>query len=53
VQCPWNRRDRLEVAAIGLLHLVGFGALVLIVAPHRYQVGAKVFGIGLGVTAYT
>ncbi|MDI3315411.1 MAG: HoxN/HupN/NixA family nickel/cobalt transporter [Mycobacterium sp.] len=53
----WNRRDLLDVAvlaaAIGLLHLVGFGALVLIVAPHRYQVGTQVFGIGLGVTAYT
>jgi nickel/cobalt transporter (NiCoT) family protein len=53
----WNRRDWLEVgvlaAAIALLHLVGFGALVIIIAPHHYQVGAQVFGIGLGVTAYT
>ena len=53
----WDRRDRLEVAvlvaAIALLHLVGFGALVMITAPHHYQVGAQVFGIGLGVTAYT
>ncbi|MBV8348780.1 MAG: HoxN/HupN/NixA family nickel/cobalt transporter [Mycolicibacterium sp.] len=53
----WNRRDWLEVgvlaAAIALLHLIGFGALVMIVAPHHYQVGAQVFGIGLGVTAYT
>ena len=53
----WNRRDWLEVAAlaaaIALLHLVGFGTLVMIIAPHHYQVGAQVFGIGLGVTAYT
>src|ERR1700758_570800 len=52
-----NRRDRVEVAvlaaAIALLHLVGFGALVMIIAPHHYHVGAQVFGIGLGVTAYT
>jgi high-affinity nickel-transport protein len=53
----WNRRDWLEVAwlaaVIALLHLVGFGTLVMIVAPHRYLVGAQLFGIGLGVTAYT
>jgi nickel/cobalt transporter (NiCoT) family protein len=53
----WDRRDWLEVAAlaaaIASLHLVGFGALVMIIAPHHYQVGAQVFGIGLGVTAYT
>ena len=37
-----------------LLHLVGWGVLGLIVAPQHYQVsGSTVFGIGLGVTAYT
>jgi len=53
----WNRKDWLEVGAlaavIAALHVVGFGALVLFVAPHHYQVGTQVFGIGLGVTAYT
>ena len=53
----WNRRDWLEVGALGAviiaLHVVGFGALILFVAPHHYQVGTQVFGIGLGVTAYT
>jgi nickel/cobalt transporter (NiCoT) family protein len=53
----WNRRDWAQVGVlftvIALLHLVGFGALVMLVAPHHYQVGAQVFGIGLGVTAYT
>ena len=53
----WNRRDWRDVAGvlgvIALLHVVGFGALVLLVAPHHYQVGAQVFGVGLGVTAYT
>jgi len=53
----WNRKDWLEVVAlaavIGALHLIGFGALILFVAPHHYQVGNQVFGIGLGVTAYT
>jgi high-affinity nickel-transport protein len=53
----WNRKDWLEVGALGAviaaLHVVGFGALILFVAPHHYQVGTQVFGIGLGVTAYT
>jgi nickel/cobalt transporter (NiCoT) family protein len=53
----WTRRDWLEVSAllgaVLALHVVGFAALVLFVAPHHYQVGAQVFSIGLGVTAYT
>ncbi len=53
----WTRRDWLEVSAllgsVAVLHVVGFGALILFVAPHHYQVGAQVFSIGLGVTAYT
>ncbi len=53
----WNGKDWLEFAtlasAIALLHVVGFGSLILLVAPHHYQVGTQVFGIGLGVTAYT
>jgi nickel/cobalt transporter (NiCoT) family protein len=53
----WNRRDWLEVGGLGLviavLHVIGFGALFLFVAPRHYQVGPQVFGIGLGVTAYT
>jgi nickel/cobalt transporter (NiCoT) family protein len=37
-----------------LLHVVGWGLLVAVIAPHHYQVGAnQVFGVGLGVTAYT
>ena len=32
---------------------MGFGSLLLLVAPHHYQVGTQVFGIGLGITAYT
>ncbi len=36
-----------------LLHLVGWGTLVALVAPAEYQVGGQLFGIGLGVTAYT
>jgi high-affinity nickel-transport protein len=41
-------------AFIALLHIVGWGTLALAIAPHHYQLGsAGVFGVGLGVTAYT
>jgi len=37
-----------------LLTVVGWGVLGLLVAPHHYQVGTStVFGLGLGLTAYT
>ncbi len=36
-----------------LLHVVGWGLLVGVVAPHDYEVGGKVLGVGLGLTAYT
>ncbi|MUL79830.1 HoxN/HupN/NixA family nickel/cobalt transporter [Mycolicibacterium sp. CBMA 226] len=53
----WDRRDWREfgvlAAAIVALHVIGFGSLVLLVVPHHYQVGTQVFGVGLGVTAYT
>ena len=36
-----------------LLNVVGWGVLVLAVAPHEYPpVGTGVFGVGLGVTAF-
>ncbi|MGH3414096.1 MAG: HoxN/HupN/NixA family nickel/cobalt transporter, partial [Marmoricola sp.] len=38
---------------VTLLHVLGWGTLVLFVLPEGYQVGGKVFGIGLGLTAYT
>jgi high-affinity nickel-transport protein len=40
-------------ALIAALHLFGWITLVTVVAPHHYSVGQQVFGIGLGVTAYT
>ena len=36
-----------------LLHVVGWGVLIGIVAPHGYAVGGQLMGAGLGVTAYT
>ncbi|WP_375431869.1 HoxN/HupN/NixA family nickel/cobalt transporter [uncultured Friedmanniella sp.] len=39
---------------VALLHVVGWGVLVGLVAPANYQVSTTgVFGIGLGLTAYT
>jgi high-affinity nickel-transport protein len=41
-------------AFIALLHVVGWGLLAFVIAPQHYQLGsAGVFGVGLGVTAYT
>jgi nickel/cobalt transporter (NiCoT) family protein len=38
---------------IAALHVIGWGTLLLVVAPHHYRVGtAGVFGVGLGITAY-
>jgi len=36
-----------------LLHLVGWGVLIGVVAPNGYAVGGQIVGVGLGVTAYT
>ena len=40
-------------AFILLLHIVGWGVLIGLVAPHGYAVGGQLMGVGLGVTAYT
>jgi high-affinity nickel-transport protein len=56
-QAPLSRREwgrvSAMVVAIALLHIVGFGILILFVAPARYQVGTGLFGLGTGITAYT
>ncbi len=38
---------------IALLHVVGWGLLVWVIAPQEYRVAGQLFGVGLGVTAYT
>lgn len=48
------RRVGLLAAAIAGLHLVGFGLLLGVVAPAHHRLGAGgVFGLGVGLTAYT
>ncbi|MFJ9855152.1 HoxN/HupN/NixA family nickel/cobalt transporter [Streptomyces sp. NPDC101150] len=53
----WRREDTLRtaglLAVIVALHVVAFGVLFLLVVPNHYEVGKQVFGVGLGVTAYT
>ena len=53
----WERRDWIRsgglLAVIAAMHVVAFMILITMVAPHRYTVGTQVFGVGLGVTAYT
>ncbi|WP_336031553.1 HoxN/HupN/NixA family nickel/cobalt transporter [Geodermatophilus sp. FMUSA9-8] len=40
-------------AVVLLLHVVGWGVLVLVVAPQGYQLGdTGVLGVGVGLTAY-
>jgi nickel/cobalt transporter (NiCoT) family protein len=61
VRAFWASLDRgqrrsltLMVLAIVALHVVGFLALVLLVAPARHHLGTTgAFTIGVGVTAYT
>jgi high-affinity nickel-transport protein len=49
----WRRAGALAAGVVGL-HLVGFGTLLLLVVPRHLSVGhAGVFGLGLGITAYT
>ncbi|WP_406841663.1 HoxN/HupN/NixA family nickel/cobalt transporter (plasmid) [Streptomyces sp. AHU1] len=40
-------------AFILALHIIGWFTLVAIVDPRHYSLGAKTFGIGIGITAYT
>ncbi len=50
-----ERRTILGMAAFILaLHLLGWGTLVGLVAPAEHQFGqSEIFGVGLGLTAYT
>jgi nickel/cobalt transporter (NiCoT) family protein len=41
------------LAFVALLHAVGWGLLVGVVAPEEYEVGGRLLGVGLGLTAYT
>ncbi|WP_405132638.1 Nickel transporter NicT [Rhodococcus opacus] len=49
-----QRRSTLGMAlTVAVLNLIGWGVLMVFVVPGHYTVQGSVFGIGLGVTAYT
>lgn len=57
VQTQFTGRERKTIVAMGaviaLLHLMGWGVLVLAVAPRGYDLGdAGALGVGVGLTAY-
>src|SRR3954449_5278624 len=41
------------VAVVVGLHVFGWVTLLALVVPHHYSLGTQVFGVGIGVTAYT
>jgi nickel/cobalt transporter (NiCoT) family protein len=49
----WRRVGAMAAAIIGL-HVIGFLLLFAVVVPHHLELGsAGVFGVGIGITAYT
>ncbi|CAM5359747.1 HoxN/HupN/NixA family nickel/cobalt transporter [Streptomyces canarius] len=50
-KAEWSRLGGV-FAAIAALHIIGWGILITVVAPHHFTVGQKSFGVGIGVTAY-
>jgi high-affinity nickel-transport protein len=52
---PTDRTSLLGMASfVLLLNVVGWGTLLLVVVPQHYAIaGSTVFGVGLGVTAFT
>ncbi len=49
----WRTIALMSAVVLGL-HLLGFGLLLALVAPHRYRLGGStVFALGTGLTAYT
>ena len=48
----WRRIAGMVAVIVGL-HVIGFGLLLVLVAPQHLSLGGQTFGIGLGITAYT
>ncbi|MEU1286734.1 HoxN/HupN/NixA family nickel/cobalt transporter [Kitasatospora sp. NPDC005856] len=52
-----TREEWIRLAGMGgfilALHVVGWFTLLALVEPEHYEVGGKVFGAGMGLTAYT
>jgi nickel/cobalt transporter (NiCoT) family protein len=56
-QGPLSRREWGRIGGmagvVALLHVVGFGVLLILVVPAHYKLGGGLFAVGTGVTAYT
>lgn len=50
-RAEWTRLAGVALAIIGL-HVIGWLTLLVFVAPQGFDLGDKVFGVGIGVTAY-
>jgi high-affinity nickel-transport protein len=48
----WSRIAGMAAVIVGL-HVLGWFTLIAIVEPQHLSIGAKTFGLGIGVTAYT
>jgi nickel/cobalt transporter (NiCoT) family protein len=49
----WRRVAGMSAVVLGL-HVVGFFTLLVLVVPHHYSLGKSgIFGLGIGITAYT
>ncbi|HEX5114359.1 MAG TPA: HoxN/HupN/NixA family nickel/cobalt transporter [Pseudonocardiaceae bacterium] len=48
----WARASGMIATVVGLT-VIGWGVLFLFVVPGHYTVGAKTFGVGIALTAYT
>jgi high-affinity nickel-transport protein len=48
----WSRVGGM-VGFIALLHVVGWGILIVFVVPAHFAIGTGIFGLGTGLTAYT
>src|SRR5487761_1475284 len=48
----WARAGGMTAAVVAL-HVIGWFTLLALVLPGHYSLGAKTFGVGIGVTAYT
>jgi len=50
-RAEWTRLG-VMFAVVAALHVIGWGTLFFLVAPQHLGTGDKVFGIGVGLTAY-
>jgi high-affinity nickel-transport protein len=57
IRSSLSRREWAGVAGMAALviglHVSGWFTLLAVVVPHHYSLGSQVFGVGIGVTAYT